>query len=25
MLQIQSGKFAVKDTFNCYDYLSSFS
>ena len=24
MLQIQSGKFAVKDTFNCYSYLPSF-
>jgi branched-chain amino acid transport system substrate-binding protein len=24
MLQIQSGKFVVKDTFNCYDYLPSF-
>ena len=25
MLQIQSGKFAVKDTFNCYSYLLQLS
>ena len=24
MLQIQAGKFVVKDTFNCYEYLPSF-